>query len=74
MTEIEELRAKVRVLENKLALTQGISDSITTMLVDYELMKSILAANAKETDFCLFCQHHPSRGHHKDCPIGKLDS
>jgi hypothetical protein len=74
MTELDELRAKVRVLENQLALTQGVSDSIVTMLVDYELMKSILAANAKETDFCLFCQHHPSRGHHASCPVGKLDS
>lgn len=74
MTELEELRAKVRVLENQLALTQGVSDSIVAMLVDYELMKSILAANAKETDYCLFCQHHPSRGHYGDCPVGKLDS
>jgi hypothetical protein len=74
MTELEALREKVRVLENQLALTQGVSDSIVTWLVDYELMKSILAANAKETDFCLFCQHHPSRSHHKDCLIGKLDS
>ncbi len=73
MTDLEELRAKVRVLESKLALTQGVSDSVVAMLVDYELMKSILATNAKETDFCLFCQHHPSRSHHKDCPIGKLD-
>lgn len=71
---MQELREKIRVLENQLALTQGVADSITSMLVDYELMKSLLAANAKETDFCLFCQHHPSRGHHKDCPIGKLDS
>jgi hypothetical protein len=74
MTELEELRAKICVLETKLSLTQGVADGIVTRLVDYELMKSVLAANAKETDYCLFCQCHPSQGHHKDCPIGKLDS
>lgn len=73
MTELEELREKVRVLENTLVLTRGVSDSIMVMLVDYELMKSVLAKNAKETDFCLFCQRHPSSGHHPDCPVGKLD-
>jgi hypothetical protein len=74
MTELEELREKVRILENQLALTQGVSDSIVAKIVDYELMRSLLAANAEETDYCLFCQHHPSRGHYKDCPIGKIDS
>lgn len=69
--ELTTLRARVSTLEKQLALTNGVSDNITMMLVDFELMKSCLAKHATETGYCLFCQQN---GHHKDCPIGKLDS
>ena len=73
LDELGRLREDLRVTANKLALTTGVAEQLSAMLVDYELLRSAVTKIANTTDFCIVCEQHPSHGHRKDCPIDLKD-
>lgn len=71
MSELDDLREEVRILRNRLALTEAVSDRVVGEFCDYELMRAAIAGHAARTRFCLFCENPPPLVHHADCPIEK---
>lgn len=50
---------------------EAAADQIASVRRDRNQLIAACLRLARETDWCPFCEHHPSSGHHESCVVAK---